>query len=132
MKKTILLTFLAFSLFAADFDWILSLQKAKEIAKRRHKPIMVMIYQKGCHMCEYMDEVTFESEPVVEFVQMQFVPVKLQVNEAAKEGLKAYGTPTFYFLDEKGERVTRPLVGAAAPKLFLEKLKQIKGKIDAH
>ena len=125
----LMLTFLfALSLFAADFDWVTNYQQALNLAKKRNKPIMVMISQKNCNMCEYMDEVTFENDDVVSFVEVSFIPLKLTLDEAKQVGLKAYGTPTFYFLDKNGKKLTRALVGAATPKVFLEKIKEIKAK----
>ena len=128
MKKVIMVMAMALFLFAADFDWVTNYQKALTIAQKKDKPIMLMISQKNCGMCEYMDEVTFENDDVVDFVEASFIPLKLDIKEAQKLGFKAYGTPTFYFLSKNGKRLTRALVGAATPKVFLEKLKEIKAK----
>ncbi len=116
------------ALFGADFDWIQNYKEALNLAKQRNKPIMVMISQKNCSMCEYMEEVTFENEDVVDFIEANFIPLKLSISKAKKLGLKAYGTPTFYFLDKSGKKFTRALVGAAVPKVFLAKLQEIKAK----
>ncbi len=113
-------------LFAADFDWLDSLQKAKELAKKENKTIMVMIDQNGCEACEYMDEVAFEDQKLSEFVENFFIPVKIDMDKAKILGLKAFGTPTFYFLDKNGKKIGRQLVGAATAKVFLEKLKEYK------
>ena len=116
----------ALALFGADFDWIQNYKEALNLAKKQNRPIMVMISQKNCSMCEYMEEVTFENEDVVDFVEANFIPLKLSIAKAKEIGLKAYGTPTFYFLDPDGKKFTRALVGAAVPKVFLEKIKEIK------
>ncbi len=116
----------AISLFAADFDWIDSMEKAKEQAFKENKLIMVMIEQKGCEACEYMDEVAFEDEKLVEFVENFYIPVKINLQKANKIGLKAFGTPTFYFLDKNGKKIGRQLVGAGTAKAFLQKLKEYK------
>ena len=113
-------------LFGADFDWIGSFSRAKDIAKKENKLIMVMISQKGCAACEYMDEVAFEDENLVEFIESFFVPVKMDIKSANSVSLKAFGTPTFYFLDKNGKKIARQLVGAGSAKVFLEKLKEIK------
>ena len=131
--RVFLFFLLSLALLAADFDWVESLQKAKVLAKKEHKPIMLMIDQKGCHMCEYMDEVTFENEDVVDFVEENFIPLKLNIDKAKRAGFKAYGTPTFYFLDAKASPLLpRPLAGAATPKVFLETLKKIKRDINGY
>jgi len=125
MKYLIVFIF-SLSLIGADFDWVYSLPKAKELAKKENKIIMVMVSQKGCEACEYMDEVAFENEELVEFIENFFIPVKLDIKMANDNGLKAFGTPTFYFLDKNGKKIKRALVGAGSAKAFLEKLKQVK------
>ena len=124
--RAIALLSMALLLFAADFDW-LGYKEALKKARKLHKPIMVMITQKGCPTCEYMDDVAFEDEELVDFIEYNFIPVKLSIQEAKKVGLKAYGTPTFYFLDANGSKIARPLAGGATAKNFLAKLKEIKG-----
>ncbi|BCD67886.1 DUF255 domain-containing protein [Nitratiruptor sp. YY09-18] len=125
MRYILALILLAFMLLAADFDWI-AYDKAFLKAKKLNKPIMVMISQKNCPTCEYMDDVAFENEELVDFVEYNFIPVKIDLDEAKKLGLKAYGTPTFYFLRPNGKPFEPPLVGGAAAKVFLDKLKEIK------
>jgi len=124
--KKMLFLFIVTTLFGATFDWIDNLKKAKELSAENKKLIMVMIDQKGCEACEYMDEVAFEDETLSEFVENFFIPVKIDINRAKEDGFKVFGTPTFYFLDQKGKIIKRPLVGAATAEVFLEKLKEYK------
>ena len=124
--RVLLIFLLVLNLFAADFDWNHSLEKAKEIAKKENKIILVMVSQKGCEACEYMDEVAFEDEELVEFIENFFVPVKLDLKVANQKGLKAFGTPTFYFLDKNGKKLRRQLVGAGTAKAFMKILKEVK------
>ena len=42
------------------------------------------------------------------------------------KGFPVFGTPTLYFLNKKGEQIAQPMVGATTPKIFLQKLKQIR------
>lgn len=125
MNKLLFMLFAALTLFAADFEWYKykeGLQKAKEL----NRPIFIMISQKGCVTCEYMDDVAFENEELVDFVENNYIPIKLDIKEAKEVGLKAYGTPTFYFLRPDGTKIGRPIAGGATAKVFLEKLKEIK------
>ncbi len=121
------LTILIFvtSLFCADFDWI-PLEKAKEISKRENKPIMIMVSSKDCGVCGYMEDVVFEDERVAEYVENFFVPVKISLKEAEKLRLKAFGTPTFFFVNAELKPYKRALVGAAKADVFLKKLKEYK------
>ncbi|SMC09426.1 thioredoxin family protein [Nitratiruptor tergarcus] len=125
MKKIVLLISFVLLAVAADFDWV-TYNKALAMAKKLNKPIMIMISQKGCPTCEYMDDVAFENDELVDFVEYNFIPVKIDLSEAKKLGFKAYGTPTFYFLRPNGKPFEPPLVGGATAKVFLDKLKEIK------
>jgi len=124
--RFLIILLLPLFIFGADFDWIDSLDLAKKLAKKENKLIMVMISQKGCAACEYMDEVAFEDENLVEFIESFYVPVKIDLKDAKKNGFKAFGTPTFYFLDYNGNQIGRQLVGAGSAKVFLKKLKEYK------
>ncbi|MRJ02125.1 MAG: thioredoxin family protein [Epsilonproteobacteria bacterium] len=126
MRELFLSLLVTVSLLGADFDWY-SYGEGLKVAKREGKPLMIMVTQKGCAMCDYMEEVAFEDEELVEFIENNYIPVRLLLEEARKLGYKAYGTPTFYFLDREGRRIGRPLAGAAPAKLFLKKLEEIKG-----
>ena len=126
MKRLLSLFLLVAALFAADFDWVHSYDQALKLAKERNRPVMVMISQKDCPTCQYMEDVAFEDEELVDFVEHNFIPLKLDLQRAKELGLKAYGTPTFYFLRPDGTKITRALVGGATARTFLEKLREIK------
>ena len=127
--RRILFVALIFSMVvAADFEWVHSYKEALALAQKEHKPVMLMITQPECNMCEYMDEVAFENEELVDYIEYNFVPLKLDRSVANKLGFKDYGTPTFYFLTPKGKAFVPPLQGAAAAKVFLKTIKEIKAK----
>ena len=128
--RVLFVLFISIYLFGANFDWQYDFKVAKDLAKKENKPIMIMIYQDGCLACEYMDEVAFENDELSDFIENFFIPVKLTIKEAKSLGFKAYGTPTFYFLDKNAKQIGRQLVGGATPKVFLEKVKEYKKMID--
>ncbi len=130
MRRVVLLIIIALMVWGADFDWVEGYAKALELAKKEHKPIMVMISQPNCPTCEYMDDVAFETESLSDYVENFFIPLKLSLSQARSLGLKAYGTPTFYFLDANGSKITRALVGGATAKTFLAKLQEIRSAYD--
>ena len=124
MKKIVLFLILSISiLIGADFDWLHSLKKAKELAKKENKKILLMISREDCRSCEYMDSVVFETENIVDYVENFYVPLKLTLKEANEKGFKAFATPTFYFLD-KNLKPTKRIVGASAPNTFLKILRE--------
>ncbi len=128
MRVIALVLLLCSMVVAADFDWVTNYKEALAIAKREHKPVMLMITQPHCDMCTYMDEVAFENEELVDFIEYNFIPLKLDRTVANKLGFKDYGTPTFYFLTPSGKAFVSPLQGAAAAKVFLQTIQKIKAK----
>ncbi len=128
MRLFIIAAMVVAVLFGADFDWVTNYKEALTIAKKEHKPVMLMITQPNCNMCEYMDEVAFENEELVDYIEYNFIPLKLDRRVANKLGFKDYGTPTFYFLTPSGKTFVPPLQGAAAAKVFLKTIKDIKAK----
>jgi len=123
MKKLLLLC-MSLWLVAADFEWV-PYEKALKLAKKEHKPIMIMITQKHCPVCSYMEDVTFEDIDLSEYIEDHLIPVKLNLHQAAMHGFTAYGTPTFYFLSSDGKPLTRPFAGGTNAKNFMKKLKEI-------
>ncbi len=126
MRKFIWIVFVVLLAWGADFDWVHDYHKALDQAKKENKIVMVMISQPNCPTCQYMDDVAFETESLSDYVENFFVPLKLSLAKAKALGFKAYGTPTFYFLDANGSKITRALVGGATAKTFLAKLQEIR------
>ncbi len=124
MKKLIILLFSISILFSADFEWLHSIQKAKEEAKKNNKKIMIMISKKDCTSCEYMDSVVFENDDVVDYIENFFIPVKVDIETARKNNLKVFATPTFYFFDKNFKKIKRELVGSATASTFLKTLRE--------
>jgi len=126
MRALILAATMLVWLMGADFDWY-GYDEGLKLARSSGKPVMVMISQKNCPTCEYMEDVAFEDEELVDFIEYNFIPVKIDLQQAKRLGLRAYGTPTFYFLRPDATPITPPLIGGAPAKVFLNKLKEIKG-----
>lgn len=129
MKRLLYLPLLfAVFLYAADFEWFNSIKEAKEIASKKNKKIMIMVSQKDCRACEYMDSVVFENDEVVEYIENFFIPVKISLKEAKQKGFRAFATPTFIFLDKNQKKISRNIVGSATASTFLKKLKEYNNK----
>lgn len=131
MKSFVFLCF-AISLFGADIDWM-SLEKAKALAKKENKVIMVEVSAHGCKYCVDMAQTTLKSPRIVDKINRYFAPVLyyLDSDEIPKE-FSARGTPTFFFVDKNGKRLSPPIFGAWNSKdfdFFLESaLKQSGGR----
>lgn len=125
MKKIlIVLTLLMSSLFA-DLDWE-SYDDALRLAEKENKLVMVMISREGCPGCEYMKDVVFEQDNVIEEIYEKFIPVQLYIHkDFIPSGLTYIGTPTFHFINHYEAKVER-IDGGVTAKEFLEIIEGIK------
>ena len=83
MKRLVILLlalapFIAFSQGAVktEIDWI-PLEKAKKYAKKYDKNILVFFYKKDCPYCEQMKKETFSDQTVIDLINHNFFPVKI-------------------------------------------------------
>lgn len=79
--------------------------KAFQLAREQNKPILLDISASWCHWCHVMDSTTYREPKVVQAVNQDFVPVKVDndrrpdINERYNQG----GWPTTVFLTPEGE-----------------------------
>ncbi|RXJ53777.1 thioredoxin family protein [Candidatus Marinarcus aquaticus] len=122
--------FLAAIIHAQELTFFTSLEQAQQEAQREKKPLLIMFTQERCSACEYMKERVFEDEMLSSYMHTQFVLLELDINKQnIPMGLKVYGTPTFYVLNQNGQKVGRQFVGGAQAPAFLNVLKQYKAQL---
>ena len=61
---------------ANEINWI-SLEKAKKYAKKYDKNILVFFYKKDCPYCEEMKRETLSDQSVIDLINNNFFPVKI-------------------------------------------------------
>lgn len=128
MKRLFLMLLIFTSALLAEIPWANSFDEAVRLSKSENKPIMLMFSSKTCPMCNYMKDVVYEDERVIEYVEHFFIPVEIDVHEHPnKYGYKVFGTPTYYFIDPDGKEMGRPLIGGAKAPAFLDTLKAVRG-----
>ena len=59
-----------------EINWI-SLEKAKKYAKKYNKNIFVYFHKKDCPYCEKMKRETFSDQTVINLINYNFFPVKI-------------------------------------------------------
>lgn len=123
-----------------ELEW-LSLEEAMDKQKTDQKKILVNVYKDWCAWCKQMEEVTFQDTHVINFINKNFYPVKLDAEDEesiefkdkvygfAKTGQRGYhelavemlggrmSFPTVVFLDENLE-IIQPLNGYKPPEDF--------------
>ena len=83
MKRIAVLTFLLIPFFTfaqgapkLEIDWI-SLQKAKEYAKKYNNEILIFFYKKDCEYCDKMKKEALSDMQVINLINNNFLPVKI-------------------------------------------------------
>jgi thioredoxin-related protein len=126
MKKTIALLTMTASLLMAELNWASSYEAAQEQAEKEGKLVMVMLSSEGCPACEYMKDIVFDEDSVIEELHLGFVPVHVDIhNDFVPSGMGYIGTPTFHFVTAEGKKVGRLDGGANIPD-FTAKMREVK------
>lgn len=126
MKKAMVIVSLIASCAYAQINWIASYDVALIKAAKEKKNVMVMLSKEGCPACEYMENVVFEEQVVEDAINKKFIPVHLDIhNDKIPTELGYIGTPTFHFINAKGEKLKRHDGGANIPT-FMGILNSIK------
>ena len=86
-------------------DWN---ESAFVTAKAEDKPVLLTLGATWCHWCHVMDETSYADERVIELVNSQFVPVRVDVDQRPDISLRYNqgGFPSVAFLTGDGEFLT--------------------------
>ena len=114
----------AVSLFG-DNTWALSYEKAFEKATEQERGVMVMLSQKNCDACWYMENIVFDDADLIAKIEKEFILLRLDTEEDDLHSLTFVGTPTLYFLQSSGETIKR-LDGVFNIKELTAALRKIK------
>ncbi len=126
MNKTMLALALMVSYASAQINWAPSYNAALVKAVKEKKNVMVMLSKEGCPACEYMEDVVFEEQVVEDTINKNFIPVHLDIHKDKIPSELGYiGTPTFHFVNAKGEKLKRYDGGANIPT-FMGILNSVK------
>lgn len=61
-------------------EW-LSLEEAEKLSQNEAKPILIDVYTDWCKPCKMMDEKTFGDAEIIEFINQNYYPVKLNAEQ---------------------------------------------------
>jgi uncharacterized protein YyaL (SSP411 family) len=93
---------------AAEIRWRPWSAEAFDEAKADDKPILLSISAVWCHWCHVMDETTYSSDGVIDLVNREYVPVRVD-NDVRPDINQRYnmgGWPTTAFLTPQGDILT--------------------------
>src|SRR5690606_17422221 len=90
MKKLVLLALtlvLGISVYAQEdktIKWY-SFDEVTELAAKEPKMILVKVYTDWCGWCKKMDKETFTDSQVIDYVNSNFYPVKMNAEDSSKK-----------------------------------------------
>ena len=123
IKLVLFITIATVSLDA--FEW-LSYEKALEVQKKSHKPIMLDVMRDTCHYCLKMEKNVFQDPEMARWVEERFIPAQINLdNEKLPLDEQIMLTPTFFFLDENGN-ILKKIPGSWNIQDFKDLTKGIK------
>ncbi len=127
MKKTFLtIMMLSVTLFAEQIHWIKSYAEAVAKAQKEHKPILFIVSKHDCKYCIKLKKETLSDPKIIQTINKNFVASIQYVDEANcmpyQIAWQSRGTPTIWFLYEKGDPLFQPIPGYLPPKDFAHAL----------
>jgi len=107
-----------------------SYEDALKKAKAEGKIVLIEGYIPFCRGCIWMDRNVMVEPEVKVALNKDFVLVKMNLLvEKLPLGMKRLGTPSFYFIDAKNEKVIDMLEGTGTVEEFLSLLESIKKRV---
>ena len=122
MRKIVLMAMVLSSmLFASPINWAKDYKSGVAQATKLNKPIMFISSRHTCKYCVVLDKTTLIDPKVVYELNRNFVSIisYSDENDYLPKELWRPGTPAIWFLDETGEPLFQPIMGAVDAKNFL-------------
>ena len=128
MFKSILISIIfVSSIFASNIHWTKNNldDSIDKLSSKKQKIIMAYFWLEGCNACEYMSDRVFAQEDVSEFINENFIAYKTNL---IPMDYPVFAYPTIYFIDENGEELGDPIMGAKNADEFMFLIEDIKEK----
>ena len=122
--RIFLILFLLFSsLQALSVDMQEDYTAALHKAKQEDKPLLVYLYMLNCRACDYMDREVFINTKVIEYLNKNYIVVKLYTNSRAlPKELRVEMSPVFHFLNSQNGEMLESIMGGRDAQRFLKLL----------
>lgn len=120
MKFIVSLLLLSLSLWAINYE------DAVRKAQKEDKKILVELVMESCPFCEQVDKYILTKVEVQTLLEKGFVFLKLDIDKnEIPDFLLSRMTPTFYFLNAKGDKILHEIKGAPSKSQFINQLEYV-------
>ncbi len=110
--------------------WLIDFKEAVDQASRENKMVLLDFFNPQCIGCQQMDAVTFSDEKVIDFINNNFIPLRIASSEEqyAVEFMVKW-TPRLFVMDSVG-LVHHSTLGFFIPEQFIPSLELGLAKAD--
>jgi len=127
MKRMVTSLAMLTSLLMAGPEWM-PYREGLEVAAKEKKMVIVMIASQGCEPCWYIKHEIDQDDALAATLSEVFVWVYIEVGEdPIPGGLTEFGKPTFFFLNDNGEKIDQ-MVGRKNIFDFTDKIEKVLKK----
>ena len=133
MKRYILIfLFFVVHLFGAELTVEKNFKESIIKSDAAQKPLMFIVSRHTCKYCVMLEKETLSQAEVIEKLNKDFVVYIAYVDDGDgfPEEFWRPGTPTIWFLNDNGEAMSEPIMGAIDKTNLLQVLDSVKTKFD--
>ncbi|MBT3280204.1 MAG: DUF255 domain-containing protein [Campylobacteraceae bacterium] len=115
------------SIYAGSINWSKENldDTIEKLSDKKQKIVMAYFWLEGCNACEYMSDRVFNDDEVSEYINKNFISFK--TNKIPMD-YPVFAYPTIYFIDEDGNELGDPIMGAKNLDEFMFTIEEIKEK----
>ncbi len=129
MKKIALLVVMFSSmLFASSIHWAKDYQSGIATATAKTKPVLFISSRHTCKYCVILERTTLSDPKIINELNRNFITIisYSDENDYMPKEMWRPGTPAIWFLDEKGDPLFQPIMGAMDSENFYRALMLVK------
>ena len=129
MRKIVIMAVMFSSmLFASPIHWAKDYKSGIAEATAENKPVLFISSRHTCKYCVLLERTTLSDPKIINELNRNFVSIVSYSDDGDYMPKKFWrpGTPAIWFLDEKGEPLFQPIMGALDAENFYRALMLVK------
>ncbi len=123
----ILTLFFSASVFAGEINWT-DYKTGKKLSQESGKKLYIYFYTNSCPWCKKMERETFGSEKIINYMNKNFIPVKINTYKdiATSKMYQVGPVPTNIFVEPDIKTIIYKRPGYIPKKYFFDIIEAIK------